>query len=85
MRKDMPELKLAKLPDRKPVKISIMVSPNLNQKLDAYADAYKAAYGDEEKVSDLIPFILEKFLDGDRQFQGKRRKSGLEVGVSARG
>ena len=54
----MSELKLAKLPDRKPVKIAITISPNLNKKLDAYADAYKGAYGDEEKVSDLIPFML---------------------------
>ncbi len=69
----MSELKLAKLPDRKPVKIAITVSPNLNKKLDAYADAYKGAYGDEEKVSDLIPFMLEQFLDGNRLFKGRRR------------
>lgn len=70
----MSELKLAKLPDRKPVKIAITVSPKLNEKLDAYADAYKGAYGDEEKVCDLIPFMLEQFLDGDRGFRGKRRE-----------
>jgi len=69
----MPELKLARLPDRKPVKISITVSPILNQKLGAYAEAYKGAYGDDEKVSDLIPYMLEQFLDGDRQFKGKRK------------
>jgi hypothetical protein len=74
----MPELKLAKLPDRKPVKIAITVSPNLNKKLDAYANAYKDTYGVEEKVRDLIPFMLEKFLDGDRQFRG-RRGSGTEA------
>jgi len=71
--KPMSDLKLAKLPDRKPVKIAITVSPNLNRKLDAYADAYKGAYGDEERDSDLIPFMLEQFLDGDRGFRGKRR------------
>ena len=38
----MSELKLARLPDRKPVKIAITVSPNLNKKLDAYAAAYVA-------------------------------------------
>ena len=70
----MSELKLVKLPDRKPVKIAITVSPNLNKKLDAYADAYKGAYGDAEKVSDLIPFMLEQFLDGDRSFRGARRR-----------
>ena len=65
----MAELKLARLPDRTPVKIPITVSPMLNQKLAAYAGAYKQAYGEEEKVADLIPFILEQFLDGDRQFK----------------
>lgn len=79
----MPELKLAKLPDRKPVKISIIVSPNLNQKLGAYAEAYKGAYGAEERVSDLIPFILEQFLDGDRQFSGKRRRRGGDATATA--
>jgi hypothetical protein len=69
----MPELKLAKLPDRTPVKIAIIVSPKLSKKLDAYADAYKGVYGAEERVSDLIPFMLEQFLDGDRQFKGRRR------------
>jgi hypothetical protein len=70
----MAELKLARLPDRTPVRIPIIVSPTLNQKLAAYADAYKEAYGEEEKVADLIPFILEQFLDGDRRFNGKRRE-----------
>jgi hypothetical protein len=79
----MSELKLAKLPDRKPVKIAITVSPNLNKKLDAYADAYKGVYGDEERVSDLIPFMLEQFLDADRQFRGRRR-SGREHSRSPR-
>jgi hypothetical protein len=72
----MTDLKLAKLPDRKPVKISITVNPVLNQKLGAYAEAYKRVFGDDEKVSDLIPYMLEQFLDGDRQFKSKRRKSG---------
>lgn len=77
----MRELKLARLPDRAPVKITIVVSPLLNQKLAAYAGAYKEAYGDEEKVADLIPFILEQFLDGDRQFKNigktpRSRRSG---------
>lgn len=69
----MPELKLSKLPDRNPVKIAIVVNPALNQKLGAYADAYKDAYGAEEKVSELIPYMLEQFLEGDRQFKTMAR------------
>ena len=69
----MAELKLARLPDRTPVKIPITVSPILNQKLAAYAGAYKEAYGEEERVADLIPFMLEQFLDNDRQFKNIAR------------
>ena len=67
----MAELKLAKLPDRTPVKISIVVSPELNKKLSAYAQAYKDAYGDDENVAELIPFMLDQFLAADRKFRGK--------------
>jgi hypothetical protein len=81
----MAELKLAKLPNRKMVKIAITVNPNLNQKLEAYADAYKSAYGDEEKVSDLIPFILEQFLNGDRKFNGRRRIIESDAAHNSRG
>jgi hypothetical protein len=70
----MPELKLAKLPDRAPVKIAIVVSPNLHQQLGAYADAYKQAYGEEERVTDLIPYMLQEFLDADRQFKNSGRQ-----------
>lgn len=71
----MPELKLARLPDRTPVKMSITITPDLNQKLGSYAKAYKDAYGDDEKVSDLIPFMLDQFLATDRKFSGRRRAS----------
>lgn len=77
----MAELKLARLPDRTPVKIPITVSPMLNQKLAAYAGAYKQAYGEEEKVADLIPFILEQFLDADRQFKNVGRSRRARKGA----
>ena len=66
-------MKLNKLPDRTPVKIAITVSPELHQKLAAYAEAYKEEYGEEEKVAELIPFMLGQFLAGDRKFRGKAR------------
>lgn len=75
----MHELKLEKLPDRTPVKLSIVISPDLDRRLQAYAGAYKEAYGDEEKVADLIPFMLQKFLEGDRQFS-KQAKAPRRAG-----
>jgi len=71
----MAELKLAKLPDRTAVKITITVSPDLNNALQAYAKAYHDAYGDDEKVCDLIPYMIESFLAADRGF-AKVRKNG---------
>ena len=71
----MPELKLAKLPDRKPVKLTIMLQPETNTALQAYAAAYREAYGEEEEVSELVPYIIDSFLAGDRGF-AKVRKNG---------
>ena len=73
----MPELKLGKLPDRTPVKISFAASPELNQALQDYAAVYRATYGQAEAVAELVPFMLEAFLDGDRSF-AKARKEGIE-------
>lgn len=70
----MAELKLAKLPDRTPVKVVINVMPDLSEALKAYADAYEVTYGHRETVSDLIPFMLENFLASDRSFSRARRR-----------
>jgi hypothetical protein len=69
-------LKLAKLPDRTPTRITITVSADLNQALCDYQKLYAATYGASEKIADLIPFMLETFLDSDRSFV-KARKEGL--------
>jgi hypothetical protein len=68
------DLKLPKLPDRTPVKIAISVMPELLQELTAYADAYEAAYGRREAVSELIPFMLASFLESDRAFARSRAR-----------
>jgi len=70
----MPELKLAKLPDRTPVKIQISVPPELNKSLQNYAHLYKQAYGQEESIVELIPFMLQEFLSGDREFKRAAKK-----------
>ncbi|WP_417461139.1 DUF2274 domain-containing protein [Kordiimonas sp.] len=72
----MTNLKLAKLPDRTPTRITITVSADLNQALCDYQRLYAATYGASEKVADLIPFMLEVFLNNDRAFV-KARKEGL--------
>ncbi len=74
----MPDLKLARLPDRIPVKISITVGPDLNKALHAYAELYRETYGQTESVVELIPYILESFLENDRGFAKARRERGLD-------
>lgn len=72
----MADLKLAKLPDRTPVKLSITVTPDLAEALAAYAALYRETYGHEEPVGELIPAMLTSFLEGDREF-ARRRKIGV--------
>jgi hypothetical protein len=69
----MNSIKLQRVPDRTPVKMSIAVSPELAERLEAYAGAYEAAYGRRESVADLIPFMLAGFLESDREFTRRQR------------
>lgn len=70
----MPELKLPKLPDRTPVKLTVVVTPDLHQALSDYAALYAQTYGREEAVTELIPAMLSAFLESDRQFQRAGRE-----------
>jgi hypothetical protein len=68
----MPELKLARLPDRTPVKLAITVTPDLHVMLQQYAALYAEAYGREESVTELVPAMLAAFLESDRHFVRNR-------------
>lgn len=66
-------LKLPRLPERTPVKLTVNVSPDLKRALDDYAEVYEAVYGEKESVADLIPFMLAGFLESDREFARARK------------
>lgn len=66
-------LKLKPLPDRVPVKLTITLSPDLKKALDDYARLYARTYGAEEPVAELVPFMLEGFLQGDHAFKKARK------------
>ena len=74
----MPDLKLARLPDRVPVKITFTAQADLAQVLREYAAVYRETYGEAESVEELIPFMLTSFLEGDRGF-AKARKDVREL------
>jgi hypothetical protein len=70
----MADLKLAKLPDRTPVKITIHIPPDLRQALGDYAEMYAESYGATESIHELIPAMLASFLESDRAFILRRKK-----------
>ena len=78
-------MRLAKLPDRTPVRMNIVLAPGLAQRLREYAIFYAETYGNKEEVSELIPFMLDAFLDSDadykanmKNFKRKNTRSGSE-------
>ncbi len=70
----MAGIKLSKLADTTPVKLSITVSPDLQAALADYAAFYAQTYGTSAAVTDLIPPMLAGFLESDREFQKMRNK-----------
>jgi hypothetical protein len=75
----MAELKLGRLPDRAPVRLTISLPPDLNQALADYAALYEESYGRKESVQELVPAMLAKFLESDKAFT--RRRRGQESGT----
>ena len=77
----MKKVKLARLPDRIPVKMQVTLPPDLAARLRDYADLYAETYGVREEPADLVPFMLESFLRGDAGFRkAMRDKAGKEEG-----
>ncbi|MEQ9142893.1 MAG: DUF2274 domain-containing protein [Parvibaculaceae bacterium] len=66
-------LRLDRLPDRTPVRISLSVDPELASALSDYAQIYRQTYGAEEKPEALIPAMIESFLASDAGFKRARR------------
>lgn len=66
-------LKLQPLPDRVPVKLTITLSPDMKKALDDYARLYARTYGADEPVAELVPFMIEGFLQADHAFKKARK------------
>jgi len=70
----MSELRLARLPDRTPVRLTISISPDLQSAITDYAALYEETYGRPEPIAELVPAMLVAFLEGDRAFVRRRRE-----------
>lgn len=76
----MTDLKLARLPDRTPIKLTISIAPDLQRALADYATIYQQAYGEEQAIADLVPHMLAAFLASDAALQ--RRVKGWRSGAN---
>ena len=74
MKRGLMTLKLDKLPDREAVKITFTASPELKAALNDYAEVYRRSYGQKEGVPELIPFMLEAFMNADPGFKKARKR-----------
>jgi hypothetical protein len=72
----MAGIKLCKLADTIPVKLSITVSPDLHAALADYAALYAHTYSTTATVAELMPPMLAGFLESDREFQKARSRLG---------
>jgi hypothetical protein len=70
-------MKLDKLPDRTPVKLTASFAPEDHFDLTLYAEMYAETYGETAAPADLVPFIVRAFLAGDPAF--KRAKKTKET------
>jgi hypothetical protein len=68
----MVDLKLGRLPDRTPVKLTITVPPDLHRALADYVVIYNDTYGQSEPLTELVPHMLAAFLASDRGFAKAR-------------
>ena len=83
----MAGIKLERLPERTPVKVTVTLPPDLHRALSEYAAAYEAAYGQAEPVAELVPAILAAFLESYithlmSQTFDKSTNSGMPVWLS---
>lgn len=69
----MSGIRLTRLPDRTPVKMTLQMPPQLHADLSLYANLYATTYGQEVPIADLICAILTEYLANDRVFVRARR------------
>ncbi|MHC2255763.1 hypothetical protein ACVILK_005455 [Bradyrhizobium embrapense] len=69
----MPKLKIAALPDDKPVKVAVELPASVHRDLVAYAEALARESGQRIDPAKLIVPMLARFMATDRGFAKARR------------
>lgn len=67
------KLRLGPLPKTENVKLSFTCSVSLKCDLECYAALHAQTYGEVVDTAALIPYMLEAFMMGDREFRKGRK------------
>lgn len=68
-----PTLRIAKLPNLTPVKLTVSLEPEVHQMLEDYARVYGDSYGETVKPAELVPSMISGFLATDNGFKRARK------------
>lgn len=74
-------IKLRKLPEMTPVKLTIALAPSLHAQLQTYAERYQEVYGASEPLARIVPHMLQTFLESDVAFNRWRKARAQEFGA----
>ena len=72
----MIQLKLKTLPDRKPVKHVILLTPEQDLAVRQYTALFRQVHNQNASCDDLIPLMVEQFIDSDAAFKRAARSTG---------
>lgn len=81
----MDKLRIALVPDDKPVRLTVELPATVFRDLTLYAETVAQAGGKSSRPepAKLIPLMVARFMDSDRGFR-KRRRQAVTSGLSDR-
>lgn len=66
-------LRIGKLPDLTPIKLTVSLEPEVHKMLEDYALIYGDSYGETVKPAELVPSMIVGFLASDNGFKRARK------------
>ena len=70
---DKPTLRIGKLTDLTPVKMTLSLDREVHEMLEDYARIYGESYGEAVKPAELVPPMIAGFLATDNGFKRARK------------
>ena len=65
-------LRLGPIPKTESTKMTILLSAQLKDDLDRYAELHAQTWGEKVDTSTLIPYMLQAFIARDRAFRKRK-------------